>query len=135
MVGEEKRRALQKRMQALGIEEKDLEERFVRSRGHGGQNVNKVSSCVQLKHIPSGLEVKCQKSRSQADNRYFARVLLCNKLETKLKGEKSQAEQERYRIRKQKQRRSRRAKAKMVADKRVQSQKKQLRQKPELDEE
>lgn len=118
---------LASRMAGLGVHERDLDEHFVRSSGRGGQNVNKVSTCVVLKHRPSGIEVKCQAERSQALNRFLARRILCDKLERRLLGERSAAEQKRWKIRRQKRRRSRRAKEKLLADKRHQSEKKRLR--------
>jgi protein subunit release factor B len=109
-VTERKIEELEQRMQKCGLFEKDIEEAFVRSRGAGGQKVNKTSSCVQLKHIPTGLAVKVQKSRSQGLNRFYARRQLCEFLETKLLGEDSPKAQEIKNIRKQKDRRSRRRK-------------------------
>ena len=104
-------------MTALGVRESDLEETFVRSGGHGGQNVNKTATCVMLRHIPSGLQVKCQTTRHQGINRFLARRLLLDKLEALRKGW-AQAERARIeRIRRQKRRRSRRAKQRMLADK------------------
>jgi peptide chain release factor len=126
-VSSAKSKDLAARMAAVGIHERDLAEHFVRSSGAGGQNVNKVSTCVVLKHGPSGIEVKCQAERSQVLNRYLARRILCEKLERKILGAKSAAEMRRWKIRKQKKRRSKKAKEKMLADKRHQSTKKQLR--------
>jgi protein subunit release factor B len=123
-VSSEKEKLLQSRMQRLGIREQDLEEQFVRSSGAGGQNVNKVSSCVILHHRPSGIRVKCQQERSQALNRFFARRILLDKIESKIKGAQAAQEQEIARIRRQKRKRSRRAKLKLVADKRQLAQKK-----------
>ena len=80
-VSEEKNRWLREHMQALGILEKDIEEKFIRSSGHGGQNVNKTATCVYIKHIPSGIEVKCMKDRSQSINRFFARRELVKRIE------------------------------------------------------
>lgn len=125
----EKEQALRQRMQKLGIRDEDLVEKFVRSGGHGGQNVNKVATCVYLKHIPSGIEVKCQKERSQALNRFFARRLLAEKLENQILGEQSAEQQRIEKIRRQKRKRSKRAKEKMLAEKRAQSEKKQSRAK------
>ncbi|WP_038165792.1 peptide chain release factor-like protein [Verrucomicrobium sp. BvORR106] len=76
--------ALQKRMLKLGIREEDLEETFIRGTGAGGQKINKTSSTVVLTHIPTGLEVRCQRERSQSLNRQVAREELCGKLEEKL---------------------------------------------------
>ncbi len=80
-VSEEKARWLLERMAALGIEEKDIEEKFIRSSGRGGQKVNKTSTCVYLKHIPTGIEVKYMKERSQSLNRVLARRELVSKIE------------------------------------------------------
>ncbi len=113
-VSPEKEKALRQRLEDLGIDEKDLIERFVRSGGHGGQNVNKVSTCVYLKHVPTGIEVKCQRERSQALNRFIARRILADKIENVLLGKESREQQERERIRRQKRRRSRKAKEKVL---------------------
>jgi protein subunit release factor B len=80
-VSEEKNRWLKEKMEALGIHEKDIEERFVRSSGSGGQKVNKTSTCVYLKHIPTGFEIKCMKERSQSLNRFLARRELVRRVE------------------------------------------------------
>ena len=122
-----KEKSLAERMQALGVREEDIEEQFVRSSGAGGQKVNKTSSCVVLHHRPTGIRVKCQRERSQALNRFLARRLLLDKIESRTKGIASAAEQEIARIRRQKRRRSRRAKEKMLAAKRRQAEKKASR--------
>ena len=114
-------------MAALGVRESDLEETFVRSGGHGGQNVNKTSSCVMLLHRPTGLRVKCQTTRHQALNRFLARRLLLDKIERAQKGY-VQAERDAVeKIRRQKRKRSRRAKQRLLADKARHSEKKRLR--------
>ena len=118
---------LQRRMQQLGIHEEDLVEKFIRGTGHGGQKINKTSSCVQLIHHPSRIEIRCQKTRSQADNRFWASRDLCERIEEKVLGEKSAKQQAFEKIRRQKRRRSRRAKAKMLDDKKQQGTKKKLR--------
>ena len=114
--------------------EEDLEERFVRAGGPGGQNVNKVATCVILRHRPTGLEVKVQQERSQAQNRLLARRLLAAKLETQRLGRLSEERRRIEKIRRQKRRRSRRAKEKMLAAKRIHSLKKQARRRPSSDE-
>ena len=117
VVGEDKAAQLRQRMETFGIREADLVEHFVKGGGPGGQKINKTSSCVYLLHRPSGIEVKCQQERSQALNRFFARRLLCDRLEQRILGERSRIEQERERIRRQKRRRSRRQKERMLKEK------------------
>ena len=118
---------LLKKMKTLNIREEDIRESFVRSQGKGGQNVNKTSTCVYLKHIPTGIEVKCQKERSQAFNRYRARVILAKKIETLIKGKESEEKQRIEKIRRQKRKRSKRAKEKMLLQKKLVAEKKKLR--------
>lgn len=133
-VSTEKAQSLRARLYALGIREEDLDESFIRSGGKGGQNVNKVSTCVLLVHRPSGKQVKCQQERTQGLNRYLARKLLADKIEAERLGEQSKQQQEAERIRRQKRRRSRRAKNRMLADKHARSEKKSLRSSPGGDE-
>lgn len=110
-VSETKNRWLEERMKALGIREEDLEERFVRSSGAGGQKVNKTSSCVYLKHRPSGLAVKCMKDRSQSVNRFLARRELLARIEGASGGLNADVTRQ-ERLRKQKQRRRKRSQTK-----------------------
>jgi protein subunit release factor B len=121
---------LKARMQRLGIQESELIEKFILGSGSGGQKINKTSSCVYIKHIPTGIEVKCQSTRSRDLNRLYARRELCEKLEGILFQEKSKRQQESEKIRRQKRRRSRRSKEKMLAGKKIQSSKKELRKPP-----
>ena len=132
VVSEDKHRALKLRMRQLGIREADLDEQFVRSSGRGGQHVNKVSSCVVLRHRPTGVMVKCQRERSQALNRFLARRMLVDKIEARERGVAEAAARERARIRRQKRRRSRRANEKRLAAKLATSEKKATRRAPRV---
>ena len=120
-------RSLAQRMAALGVREADIEESFVRSGGHGGQNVNKTSTCVMLRHAPTELRVKCQTTRQQGMNRFIARRMLLDKIEALQTGQVAAKQNEAEIIRRQKRRRSRRAKSKMLADKSHQAVKKDFR--------
>jgi protein subunit release factor B len=108
-VTQKKQEELEKRMSSLEIREQDVEEKFIRSSGPGGQKVNKTATCVFLRHIPTGLEVKMQRERSQRLNRYYARKRLCELIEEEKLGKKSPAALKAEKIRKQKQRRKRRS--------------------------
>lgn len=123
----EKESQLLDRMVRLEVRETDLVERFVKGSGKGGQKVNKTSSCVYLLHKPSGIEIKCQRERSQSLNRFLARRELCDRLEEKIQGIHSARRQAIERIRRQKRRRSRRQKERMLEEKRRHSKKKVLR--------
>jgi protein subunit release factor B len=126
-VSKDKQEALRRKMENLGIFEKDIVEKFIRSSGRGGQKVNKASTCVYLKHLPTQIEVKCQRERYQALNRYLARRILTNKIEEMIKGKESEEQQRIEKIRRQKRKRSKRAKLKMLEDKRKHSEKKEAR--------
>ena len=130
-----KQEALAEKMQKLGIREQDLQEKFVRSGGKGGQRLNKTATCVYLRHIPTGIEVKCQEERSQVLNRFFARRVLANKIETMILGKRSEEQKRIAKIRKQKRRRSRRSKEKILKAKRERAEKKRMRAyRPQIDE-
>lgn len=126
-VDQDKEEQLAHRMASLGVRESDLEETFVRSGGHGGQNVNKLATCVMLLHRPTGLQVKCQTTRQQGLNRLMARRLLLDKIEARQTGEVAAERARLEKVRRQKRKRSRRAKERMLADKSRHSEKKAAR--------
>lgn len=132
-VSKEKEQELFARMQELGIQEEDLVEKFILGSGKGGQKVNKTSSCVYLKHLPTGTEIKCQKARSRAENRFFARRELCEKIASERFQEKTRKEQEAAKIRRQKKRRSRKQQQKMLEEKKQRGDVKKLRRSPKTD--
>ena len=118
---------LSQRMAGLGIRESDIEESFVRSGGHGGQNVNKTSTCVMLLHRPTGVQVKCQATRQQAQNRVLAWTLLLDKIEALRRFRVAAERAEIEKLRRQKRKRSKGSKERMLADKSRQSAKKSAR--------
>jgi protein subunit release factor B len=109
--------ALTKRMRKLRLREEDLEEDFIRGSGPGGQKVNKTSSTVVLRHLPSGLEVRCQRERSQVMNRHWARVELCDRLESVLKEARLAEQNEREKTRRQNRPRPRGLKQRILKEK------------------
>jgi len=123
----EKEKDLLERLARLGVKDSDLEEKFIRSQGKGGQKVNKAATCVYLKHLPTGLEVKCQRERSQALNRFLARRILVEKLEARILGKETEEQQRIEKIRRQKRKRSKKAREKMLADKKRRSLLKEMR--------
>ena len=130
MVNKDKWDKLAEWMEKLHISENDLIEKFILGSGKGGQKLHKTASTVYLKHVLSGIEIKCQDSRSREGNRYFARMRLCEKLHAIICDEKSKAQQKIEKLKRQKKRRSRRSKQKMLDEKSKQGQLKILRQKP-----
>ncbi|GAB4225590.1 MAG: peptide chain release factor-like protein [Chlamydiales bacterium] len=129
-IGKEKWNLLHERMDKLGIKEEDLIEKFILGGGKGGQKLNKTASCVYLKHIPSGIEIKCQKERIRSGNRYHARKELCSKIEAQLDFEQSEQQKKREKIRRQKHRRMRRHQLKVLEQKKIHSNIKERRARP-----
>ena len=124
---------LLKKMEALDIKEGDIAEKFIRGSGKGGQKINKTDSCVYIKHIPTEIEIKCQETRSQDKNRYYARQRLVERIEVLVLKEKSKKQKANDKIRQQKKRRSRRSKQKMLEDKHHRGGVKDMRQAPQED--
>ncbi len=132
MITKEKWDKLKQQMEKLEILETDLIEKFIIGSGKGGQKLHKTASTVYLKHQPSGIEIKCQYSRSREDNRFFSRQRLCEKIQTLFTDEKTKEQQRIEKLKRQKKRRSRRSKQKMLDEKSKQGQLKQLRKKPQI---
>lgn len=126
----EKTAALEQRMLALRVTEGDLLEKFVRGSGAGGQKINKTSNCVFLKHLPTGVCIKCQMDRSREMNRFLARRELCEQLEAIREGTAVAKTQAIEKMRRTNRPRSRNSKKRSVADKRNLSQKKSMRRSP-----
>jgi protein subunit release factor B len=120
-VSAKKEKALHDRMRELNVSEDDLEERFIRSSGPGGQKANKTSSCVCLRHIPTDITVKYQRERSQALNRFFARRTLLDKIELLQKGFIKEDKKRIEKIKSQKRKKRKRTKVKLSALKSKQS--------------
>lgn len=126
-VSPDKEKALEERLEKLGVQEKDVVEKFIRSGGPGGQRVNKTATCVYLKHIPTGIEVKMARERSQALNRFLAWRLLAEKIEERTLRIKTERRKSIEKIRRQKRRRSKRAKEKILKEKKQRAEKKKFR--------
>ena len=135
MIRLEKWEQLRKQMAKLGIFEDDFEEKFIIGSGRGGQKLQKTASCVFLMHVPSGISVKCQQTRSREVNRYYARLRICEKYQEMVLQEETKRQKEIEKIRRQKKRRSRRAKEKILVEKHHRAEIKEQRKKPEHDDE
>jgi protein subunit release factor B len=129
-VSEQKSKSLEARLNHLNVKDRDVLENFIRAGGPGGQHVNKASTAVYLKHLPTGIEVKVGRERSQALNRFLAWRLLCEKIEERIYKIKSEKRRRIEKIRRQKRKRSKRAKEKILRDKKLRSLKKKLRKPP-----
>ena len=132
-VSRHKESQLREQMARLGVREDDIIESFIRSRGPGGQHVNKASTAVYLKHTPSGIEVKCSSERSQALNRFMARNILARKIELIVLGRALEEIQKTEKLRRQKRKRSKAAREKMLADKKMRARKKESRRRVEME--
>lgn len=135
MVSRDTIRQILVRMGELRIAREDLEETFTRGRGAGGQKINKTSSTVRLKHLPTGIEIRCQEERSLSQNRYLARVLLCDRVEARLTAAKQQRGAALSQARARSGKRSAGLKRRMVANKRKRGEVKAARRKPAAGEE
>lgn len=133
-VSKEKTDLLNARMEKLAIQESDIKEKFIQGGGPGGQKINKTSSTVYICHIPTGIEIKCSKSRSLSLNRYYARCELCDRIAQEIFNEKTKKQMELKKIKRQKKRRSRKQKARMLEEKHKNSEKKILRKRVSEDE-
>ncbi len=134
MIGKDKFEILVNEMRKEGIREEDLLEKFIAGSGPGGQKINKTHSCVYLKHLPTGLEVKCQQSRSREMNRLYARRILLDKIREEILNVETKRKKEAAKIRKQKARRSRKSKEKMLAQKKERGEVKKQRKSPSREE-
>ena len=121
MAGLEIDDALTARMRKLGIRDEDLEETFTRGTGSGGQKINKTSSTVVLRHVPTGVEIRCQRERSQTMNRHFARVELCDRIQAQRKETRLAEQNEREKKRRQSRPRPRGLQEKILKTKRERS--------------
>lgn len=130
MIRQEKWDEIRRKMTDLGIVEDDLVEKFILGSGRGGQNLQKTSSCVYLKHVPTGIEIKCQRERSRDMNRYFARKELCEKIETQVFKIKTAKVHEIEKKRRQKRKRSKRAQQKVLENKKHRGEVKEMRGRP-----
>ena len=128
-----KQHQLQKWMSQLQILEQDLQESFVLAQGKGGQNVNKVATCVYLVHVLTGVQVKCQKTRSQGLNRYWARVYLLEKIEARRKAQEQQKIAKIEKIKRQNRKRPAFLKEKILEFKHRHSEKKKFRSTAKID--
>lgn len=106
------------RLASLGASKADVEERFTRGSGPGGQKINKTSSTVWLRHRPTGIEVRCQAERSQSANREKAWRELCAKLENRRRTAAAAARDERESERRRNRQKSYGQKIRMIESKR-----------------
>jgi peptide chain release factor len=126
-------KAVEARLAALGVRTSDVDERFVLGSGHGGQKLQKTSSCVWLRHRPTGVEIRCQRERSQTANREMAWAELCAKLEGRQRVRQAKQQDEREQKRRRNRPKTRGQKIRMVDSKRRRAGIKARRGRPETD--
>lgn len=131
-ISPDKEKSILSNMRRLGVNEKDVVESFIRSSGRGGQKVNKSSSRVYLKHIPTGIEVKFQKERSQALNRFLAWQLLLQKIESRILERRAEEKRIAEKIRRKKRKAPRSVRLRILEEKKRHSEKKSYRKRPDL---
>lgn len=129
MLETRKENELKRRMRQLGVYEKDFRESFVRSSGPGGQNVNKAATCVVLRHIPTGIQVKCQEERSQRLNRHKARWIILERIKQRKKAEWLKLIQQKEKLRRQRRKRTTALQEEILEQKHYRSSKKTARRK------
>ena len=126
-------KAIEARLAALGVKNSDVDERFILGSGHGGQKLQKTSSCVWLRHRPTGVETRCQRERSQSANRELAWMELCAKLEERQRAELAQCKDEREQARRRNRPKSRGQKIRMIQSKKHRAGIKAQRGRPDRD--
>jgi protein subunit release factor B len=124
---------IQSRLRFLGVSESDIEEKFIRGSGPGGQKINKTSSTVWLVHRPTGIEVRCQAQRSQSANREQAWSELCRRLEERARAAAEQARQAHEKDRRRTRQKSRGQKVRMIQSKKHRAAAKGRRGRVEMD--
>jgi len=129
MSSEPEKMTLEKRMAQLGVRDEDIIESFIRSSGPGGQHVNKTATCVYLKHLPTGIEVKCQQQRSQLMNRSLARYILLSKISQKIRQDNLARQSSRARVMRANRKKPKGLKIKILENKRKHAKKKLGRKK------
>ena len=126
-------KAIETRLAALGVRTSDVDERFILGSGHGGQKLQKTSSCVWLRHRPTGVETRCQRERSQSANRELAWTELCAKLEARQRAERAAQTDEREQSRRRNRQKSRGQKVRMIQSKKHRAGIKAQRGRPDRD--
>ena len=124
---------IETRLSALGLRSSEVEERFVLGSGHGGQKIQKTSSCVWLRHQPTGVEVRCQRERSQSANREMAWSELCAKLEERKRAAAAAKQDEQAKTRRRNRQKSHGQKVRMIQSKHHRAKTKARRSRPSAD--